>query len=769
MTRLAKPTHQFRTLVVSVLAFSFSGAGQLIAQPSNTAAPAADPKAVKAQLVEAFAALEDAAGQIPAETSDPVALIEKIGRDPATLFAWVRDNTHFAPYRGSLRGAAGVLQDRLGSSLDRSLLLAELLRAAGFEARLAQGAVTDAAKVAGAIRPIPANWLTSARPADASAELTAANQGAVAQNAAAAARVAKHSDELIKQLAASGLAPQKGQASQPAAIADVLADHWWVQLKQAEQWIDADPTLPTAKLGDRIADAKTTVASPSEDGKLKAIPAESVHTVDFKVVVERLEGGKLLEASPLTLSLRPAELQGKRVVYTHIPVAYKTPTTAPLPQQLQAMTAVSEYIPAFIIAGASTVNDAVTDAGQINSNPNLDRTAGMGKATGSTLGGLGGGLAGDSDTAQAAGIWTAEWLEMTVRTPGKPARTIRREVFDLVGPAARAKGAVTLSKLTDAVRLDRALTLVGETDILAFGAQPTQEFLASQYAQALLKAKRRVLATLDARIAAAGKDAKIKPIDFDPRTLALSPAWGAATGRFAVSPVAGDVYLDSTNVFTLARFTRATADGKVVRLTRTDLAVNDVAVRSGVDAFVTRVKQGVADTVVEAGVVETMDTLAGEQASKAINTVNLLEGPDAALVALPGRAADLSVWPTDARTRAEQSVAGGAVLIATAKPSASTVARLTGQVGWWKVDPATGSTIGVTGDGFHAATTERQQIENKVNGLLDIPFRLSVDEMKSYSQKEFIQMVCGGKGLNGLQLLRAFQNAARLHELILLL
>ncbi len=30
-------------------------------------------------------------------------------------------------------------------------------------------------------------------------------------------------------------------------------------------------------------------------------------------------------------------------------------------------------------------------------------------------------------------------------------------------------------------------------------------------------------------------------------------------------------------------------------------------------------------------------------------------------------------------------------------------------------------------------------------------------------------MVCGGKGLNGLQLLRAFQNAARLHELILLL
>ena len=265
MTRLATKSNRFRTLVVSMLAFSLSGTGQLIAQPSN-AAPAADPKAVKAQLVEAFAALEEAAGQIPAETSDPVALIEKIGRDPATLLAWVRDNTHFVPYRGSLRGAAGVLQDRLGSSLDRSLLLAELLRAAGFEVRLAQGAATDAAKVSGAIRPIPANWLASVRFADATAELKVANEATAAQNAAAAVRVAKHADELLKQLAASGLAPQNGQAAQRPAVADVLADHWWVQLKQGEQWVDADPTLPTAKLGDRIADARSTVAASSVRG-----------------------------------------------------------------------------------------------------------------------------------------------------------------------------------------------------------------------------------------------------------------------------------------------------------------------------------------------------------------------------------------------------------------------------------------------------------------------------------------------------------------------
>jgi hypothetical protein len=36
-----------------------------------------------------------------------------------------------------LRGAAGVLMDRMGNSLDRSLLLGDLLRSAGYDVRLA--------------------------------------------------------------------------------------------------------------------------------------------------------------------------------------------------------------------------------------------------------------------------------------------------------------------------------------------------------------------------------------------------------------------------------------------------------------------------------------------------------------------------------------------------------------------------------------------------------------------------------------------------------
>ncbi len=38
-------------------------------------------------------------------------------RDPEKLFEFVRDRTYWVPYQGALRGARGVLSDRLGSSL----------------------------------------------------------------------------------------------------------------------------------------------------------------------------------------------------------------------------------------------------------------------------------------------------------------------------------------------------------------------------------------------------------------------------------------------------------------------------------------------------------------------------------------------------------------------------------------------------------------------------------------------------------------------------
>src|SRR5207302_2605850 len=34
---------------------------------------------------------------------------------------------------------------------------------------------------------------------------------------------------------------------------------------------------------------------------------------------------------------------------------------------------------------------------------------------------------------------TAEWLEFVIQAPGRPPQKIRRPIFDLIGPAARAR------------------------------------------------------------------------------------------------------------------------------------------------------------------------------------------------------------------------------------------------------------------------------------------------------------------------------------------
>ena len=52
------------------------------------------------KLEKLFQALEAAARDIPRETFDAKAVIEKVGRDPTKLFAWVRDETVWVPYRG---------------------------------------------------------------------------------------------------------------------------------------------------------------------------------------------------------------------------------------------------------------------------------------------------------------------------------------------------------------------------------------------------------------------------------------------------------------------------------------------------------------------------------------------------------------------------------------------------------------------------------------------------------------------------------------------
>src|SRR5436190_14207760 len=107
------------------------------AQPASAPPTPADIQRLAAEIERGCAQLEQAQREIPRETFDVKAIVDLVGRDPEKLLAWVRDNTTWVPYRGLLRGDRGVLMDRVGSSLDRAMLVYSLVRTAGAKPRLA--------------------------------------------------------------------------------------------------------------------------------------------------------------------------------------------------------------------------------------------------------------------------------------------------------------------------------------------------------------------------------------------------------------------------------------------------------------------------------------------------------------------------------------------------------------------------------------------------------------------------------------------------------
>ena len=136
------PSRTCRLLLCVLMVMAWCGGPRVMAVAQAPAGPAKREAPTAPQIADALEAAAKgyaALGKdLPRDRFDVKAAAALAGRDPAKALAWVRENTRFVPYRGVLRGPAGVLMDRRGNSLDRALLLAALLGEAGKRVRLAR-------------------------------------------------------------------------------------------------------------------------------------------------------------------------------------------------------------------------------------------------------------------------------------------------------------------------------------------------------------------------------------------------------------------------------------------------------------------------------------------------------------------------------------------------------------------------------------------------------------------------------------------------------
>lgn len=663
----------------------------LLAACAMTARAADD--APKEQLDRAFAQLQQADEQIPADSYDPVAVVKAAGGRPDELFAWVRDNTRWVPYRGALRGATGTLVDRLGNGLDRSLLLAEFYRHTPVTFRLAHAKLTE-----DQARSLYQKLRAAPRPATVAFTLRS-DQGPAAQ------KLKQLGDSLGKSAAAgsdalvAAYAPPKTSPVNDADVIDALADHWWLQRNDGAQWVDLDVTIPGAKPGDHLA-------APAETFPLANLTPDVWHTLKISVIAERWADGKLTQSPVLTRTVRPGAVVGATIYLIHLaldwahdPAAGGGPDAAR--QAREQALAPTEWIPILRLGPETATEAGIRPDGSVDAKPQMDATARAGggaKGAGqAALDAFGGGPAAPPPAAAApAGLFTAEWIEYTLHAPGSPDEVIRRDVFDLIGPAARAAGVNAKPAPSDLDRANAALTLRGRIDIVALPCQPSPNYVAHLLLRSLLDSKPAIEKALAAIQSPGGAEAEQgAPI------LCPAPLYGLSLLRRLNSRSAADWYIARANVFALHNFARLTADDRQTYCEATDLIANDVAVEPGskADPIRLRLDQGVLDTVAEATFLphcvehtSAAQTLA-EAASQSLKFA-VVRGP-----------ADVEALhlPADDTARIRAEVSGGRTVVV---PTSAVKAGGREQVAWWSIDPSTGRTVGIADHGWGSSITE---------------------------------------------------------------
>jgi hypothetical protein len=746
-------------LMIFVLLFTFSGFPDLALAQTPSQSRSAELKQVADRLEKMFKALRQAEREIPRDTFDPKVIVAKVGKDPVKLFEWVRDNTYLVPYRGVLRGPKGVLMDRLGNSLDRALLLNDLLFEAGHKVtRLAHARLLKekAGELLERARPIPKEGtMPTTQPSrqtidglvqkyarqydlDAAQLRKVINNMTVEQDRLAKEAV-RRTEEQTAAIAAAVEPFRESNVPDPMLVAaEALQGHWWVQFKTGSKWIDLDPSLPDMTPGHNLADAKETF----QGDKLHNRLFDEVHKLQIRVVIERWEKGRLVELPVLTQVLWPFQLIGERVAIHHAPMKWPDDFNLlneenPLARFKGTVLAQREWVPVLSVGPNRVAKLSFTDSGRIN-DPSLPGSvqnvlAGREFARGFQEGTEQLGtriermLRGEEPRRSAKETnerlkvnkpkgraqLSAEWIEYEIRVPGEKPRKIRRQIFDLLGPAARAEGKgknnVSPPNFTDAQRLDRGLALLGQTEILPVVGQLSPDFVEHLAAENLLSNKTALLGMFRN-----ADTADFKALTDQATKLTRLPVqlYSLALARVEWSRPRGAVYLDHLNILSFHTRPRQNAQLELMLFRGFDIVANDVAVRSGsgIDPFLIRLAQGVQDTNTEALLAaadcrraENIAACATPQNTAMLFAISRAQGNGWLTIQNIGDPTWQSIdLPRDVRSHIEQDLTNGYVVMIPNK-----TVDIDGQpYGWWRVQPRTGQTLGIDETGWGQGTTE---------------------------------------------------------------
>ena len=647
--------------------------------------------ALENRLNEMYRTVDIALELAPAEEFSVAARQAVLGDDPAALFAWVRDHTRLLPYQGALRGPLGTMLDGSGSHLDRALLLAELLESADHEVRLAraeldQDAVARLPDPAAVLRDRPINDASKASMTPELASRLGADPDQMTRKVRAleaqaeqfkkqvAGKVAAQSRALAAHIEELEVAPDDAVASHAA-----LADHWWVQVRRSTGWQDLDPSLAEHQPGDRLHAGAEETIWPDE------LPADAQHRLTIEVVAERLENRRLREDTALSHEVAAMDLSAKAFpLELHplgMPDAAGISTSADREALWRQLVTETEWIPFAVINGESITDKIIRADGTVVPHGMRSAQAELMEEASGMLGQLGRG----AGRSRAPTELTAVFLRLTVAAPGQATETFERPLMDMLGPDRRAGRGARDFEFTDTLRETRALGMFSSTEILVQRSWWSAEYAMGHLLHDVSLNRHAVLGAVHA----ARRDSPAL-IGKAVERMAMAPSdlVTLAFARRALSPHPEAVALTSMNLLTTFENITPSEDGPI--LTRGfDIIDNriDVIGASGALARRIRLDQGVADTVLEAELLETE----GVVVNASLDYGNALaEGTGWSMI---NRLEEIENLAPDTARHIGHALAAGNRVILPAEPAVGA------PVTWWRVNPATGSTLGLGPNG----------------------------------------------------------------------
>lgn len=702
-------------------------------------------QAFAARLETSMTAIEDSDRLAPRDRWDPAYVVETVGVEPEKLFTWVRGNVLWVPYRGALRGPVGVLMDRRGNSLDQALLLAALLRQAGKSVRLVHADLTGAA--------IDALWtrlstkrvtlprenargpLSEADAKHAAEALASANhivdtadtygidrasisesiKSSVTRGNSLAGELDQHGVIQATQLVSMVALPssESSRRALEQSTRTALADHWWVQMSSGSGWLDLDPLAGEPKIGAVITKAASTV-------DLDALPEDYKHKVTIRVVVEQWKGGHTSEHVPLEQSFEPRNLLGVPVELLHTPAVWpsKWPEVTKDDVQIKMRAAVysqSEWLPILLVGKDHFSRASIKDQGELNEHPTGGdpfRALGV-----SMIGNLQKGAdvlatGGDPDAKlpedktlkvpnapRPEGELTAEWIEFEIKSPDAPARKIRRQVFDILGAAARAGTSLEGFRISEEQKLVRSTAVLEQTEMLITPNAIAPEFLVHLLAVNALDNK-EVLGEVS-------KDpfSKLPPnyVEIFSKLTSLPSSLYAFAGmRFDANPDAANVFIDRPNIVLQHGGLFRGGGGDFSVRYALDIVDNAVGIdpRTQKNPTELRLRQGVVDTNTEAAALRLTGQIVTANSAESFADAIKLGRPWTVLK--PGDEAKVPTLklPADPSARIVADLKAGNIVVALTNPGPDERAA------WWRIDPVTGTTLGIGAEGQGQALVE---------------------------------------------------------------